>query len=74
MSTLNGVRVVELAEAVAGALEISPERCREHALSFSWADATQEFLANIGLGQPAASPLAIAAAIPPSNCESLSPS
>jgi len=64
----------DLAEAVAGALEISPQRCRDHALSFSWADATQEFLANINLGQSAAAPSAIAAAIPPSNCESLSPS
>jgi len=63
----------DLAEAVAGALEISPHRCREHALSFSWADATQEFLANIGIGRSAASPTT-AITLPSSNRESLSPS
>jgi glycosyltransferase involved in cell wall biosynthesis len=64
----------DLAEAVAGALKIAPERCREHALSFSWADATREFLANINLPQPVVPPQAAAAVpIPPSNRESLSP-
>ncbi|HUK09056.1 MAG TPA: glycosyltransferase family 1 protein [Stellaceae bacterium] len=65
----------DLAEAIAGALEIAPKRCREHALSFSWGDATQEFLANIGLPEPVVTPqAATAASISPSNCESLSPS
>jgi glycosyltransferase involved in cell wall biosynthesis len=65
----------DLGEAITGALQIAPERCREHALSFSWADATEEFLANIGVPQPAAAPQT---ADPPpihsSNRESLSPS
>lgn len=64
----------DLTEAIAGALEISPERCRAHALSYSWADATQEFLSNIGLAQPAAVSPTAAPVIPASNCESLSPS
>ncbi|MFI5020372.1 MAG: glycosyltransferase family 4 protein [Alphaproteobacteria bacterium] len=37
----------DLAEAVDSALAIPPEACRAHALSFSWADATRQFLDNI---------------------------
>jgi 1,2-diacylglycerol 3-alpha-glucosyltransferase/glucuronosyltransferase len=37
----------DLARAIAGALKISSTVCRDHALGFSWADATGQFLANI---------------------------
>lgn len=37
-----------LAEAIEGALKISAEACRAHALSFSWAGATEQFMDNIG--------------------------
>ncbi|HUI19045.1 MAG TPA: glycosyltransferase family 1 protein [Alphaproteobacteria bacterium] len=42
-----GVLAEDLAEAIDGALTLSPEACRAHALSFSWADATRQFLGNI---------------------------
>ena len=37
----------DLVRAIAGALKISPTACRDHALGFSWTDATDQFLANI---------------------------
>ena len=37
----------DLARAIQGALEIPPAVCRDHALGFSWTDATDQFLANI---------------------------
>jgi glycosyltransferase involved in cell wall biosynthesis len=37
----------DLGRAIAGALQIAPTLCRDHALGFSWADATGQFLANI---------------------------
>lgn len=51
-----------LADAVEAALRISPARCRAHALTFSWGDATQQFLthvsrANGGAASPVFSPL-----------------
>lgn len=39
----------DLAEAVEGALELHADACRAHALSFSWRDATLQFIANIAL-------------------------
>jgi len=36
-----------LADAVEGALGLSPELCRAHALTFSWQDATEQFLAHV---------------------------
>jgi len=39
----------DLAGAVEKALLIPPEACRAHALSFSWADATEQFLGNVSL-------------------------
>jgi len=39
----------DLAEAVEGALALHADACRAHALSFSWRDATLQFLANIAL-------------------------
>jgi glycosyltransferase involved in cell wall biosynthesis len=37
----------DLASAIAGALKVPPMACRDHALGFSWTDATGQFLANI---------------------------
>lgn len=37
----------DLARAIDAARQIAPERCRAHALRYSWTDATQQFLANI---------------------------
>lgn len=37
----------DLGRAISQALEIAPERCREHALGFSWAAATDQFVANL---------------------------
>lgn len=37
----------DLAEAVEAARSIEPELCRAHAMRFSWADATAQFLANL---------------------------
>jgi glycosyltransferase involved in cell wall biosynthesis len=39
----------DLAEAVEGAHALDADACRAHALSFSWRDATLQFLANIAL-------------------------
>lgn len=37
----------DLAQAIEGALEIAPERCRTHATAFSWEGATRQFFDNI---------------------------
>jgi glycosyltransferase involved in cell wall biosynthesis len=37
----------DLAEAIEAARSIDPELCRDHALRFSWADATTQFIANL---------------------------
>ncbi len=37
----------DLNEAIEGALAIAPDDCRAHAMKFSWADATQQFLAHL---------------------------
>lgn len=37
----------DLSEAIEGALGIAPDDCRTHAMKFSWADATQQFLAHL---------------------------
>ena len=37
----------DLASAVDAAMSISPELCRAHALTFSWQDATAQFLAHV---------------------------
>ncbi len=42
-----GVLDEDLAEAARRALEISPEKCREHASHFSWQAQTQKFLENL---------------------------
>jgi len=39
----------DLSEAIEGALGIAPDDCRAHAVKFSWADATQQFLAHLRL-------------------------
>jgi glycosyltransferase involved in cell wall biosynthesis len=38
----------DLADAIDGALKLPAEACRAHAQSFSWPDATRQFLENIG--------------------------
>jgi glycosyltransferase involved in cell wall biosynthesis len=42
-----GLLDVDLRRAALGALEISPDKCRAHALTFSWRDSVQQFLNNI---------------------------
>jgi len=37
----------DLKRAVEGALRLPPERCREHALNFSWRRSAEQFLANL---------------------------
>jgi glycosyltransferase involved in cell wall biosynthesis len=37
----------DMNEAIEGALGIAPDDCRAHAMKFSWADATQQFLAHL---------------------------
>ncbi|HEY0832887.1 MAG TPA: glycosyltransferase family 1 protein [Azospirillum sp.] len=37
----------DLGRAVAGALRIAPEVCRDHALNFSWRKSAEQFLANL---------------------------
>ncbi|MGO8917695.1 MAG: glycosyltransferase family 4 protein [Stellaceae bacterium] len=37
----------DLGEAIESALAIAPDDCRGHAMTFSWADATQQFLAHL---------------------------
>lgn len=54
-----GALNANLADAVEAAMAIAPDHCRAHALQFSWADATAQFLdhvtrANAHRNQPAA--------------------
>lgn len=42
-----GVLNANLADAVEAAMTIAPEHCRAHALRFSWADATAQFLDHV---------------------------
>jgi 1,2-diacylglycerol 3-alpha-glucosyltransferase/glucuronosyltransferase len=52
----------ELEAAIESALGISPDLCRAHALTFSWSDATQQFLAHVlraNAGAPASSSLPV---------------
>jgi glycosyltransferase involved in cell wall biosynthesis len=57
----------DLGRAIDGALKLSPKLCREHALGFSWTDATSQFMANINApavheAMPEAAPSTIIAA------------
>ncbi len=47
-----GAMDADLATAVRRALDISPTRCREHALRFSWERTAQMFLANLSPRRP----------------------
>ncbi len=42
-----GILSEDLAEAAKQALSIGPDRCRDHALSFSWQASTQQFIDNL---------------------------
>jgi glycosyltransferase involved in cell wall biosynthesis len=42
-----GAMSEDLGAAVEAAMAIDPERCRAHALTFSWADATEQFLDHV---------------------------
>jgi glycosyltransferase involved in cell wall biosynthesis len=42
-----GVLDSDLARAASRALEIPPERCREHALAFTWRRCAEQFLENL---------------------------
>jgi glycosyltransferase involved in cell wall biosynthesis len=48
-----GVLNEDLATAARQALEVSPEACRAHALSFSWQACTQQFIDNLSPFDPA---------------------
>jgi glycosyltransferase involved in cell wall biosynthesis len=45
----------DLTEAIDGALGIAADDCRAHAMKFSWADATQQFLAHLRNNTPTVS-------------------
>jgi glycosyltransferase involved in cell wall biosynthesis len=51
LDVVNGAAVgcldEDLARAVKSALTVSPERCREHALSYSWKASAEQFLNNL---------------------------
>jgi hypothetical protein len=49
----------DLAEAVEAAMTIDPELCRAHALTFSWADATAQFLDHVMRANNHPSPTAV---------------
>ncbi|OAN50414.1 glycosyltransferase family 4 protein [Magnetospirillum moscoviense] len=51
-----GILDTDLGKAARAALAISPEDCRAHAMGFSWAAATQQFLANLQPFDPVCSP------------------
>ncbi|CAA7621714.1 Glycosyltransferase [Magnetospirillum sp. LM-5] len=51
-----GILDTDLGKAARAALALSPEACRAHAMGFSWAAATQQFLANLQPFDPACSP------------------
>lgn len=46
-SGFSGVLGEDLADAAKSALELHPERCREHAMQFTWDAATDQFLGNL---------------------------